>query len=139
MKSNSYMKRTLSAMVAVMFAAAVYGVEYPDISLSDLKAAIAANQVTLLDANGTKKWQTGHIPGAINFEVSKDYLASILPKDKNVTHEDTAGVFPGDGAPRFYLSPGYLRVVARAFATLCHKIINTAFTVFVARVPVLDG
>ena len=55
----------------------------PDISINDLKTAIADKSVTLLDANGTEMYREGHIPGAINFEASADQLTKSLPKDKN--------------------------------------------------------
>jgi rhodanese-related sulfurtransferase len=48
-----------------------------------LKAAIAAKNVTLLDANGTDSWKEGHIPGAIDFATAKKNLATLLPKDKS--------------------------------------------------------
>jgi rhodanese-related sulfurtransferase len=54
----------------------------PDISVGDLKMAIADKSVTLLDANGTEMYREGHIPGAINFEASADQLQKVLPKDK---------------------------------------------------------
>jgi rhodanese-related sulfurtransferase len=57
--------------------------KYPDISHDELKAAIAAKKVTLLDVNGTSTYEKGHIPGAIDFTKTKDTIASKLPKDKN--------------------------------------------------------
>lgn len=54
----------------------------PDISLEDLKKAIADKKVVLIDCNGSKSYANGHIPGAINFEDKKDDLAKTLPKDK---------------------------------------------------------
>ena len=57
--------------------------EFADISIADVKAAIAAKSVTLLDANGTESWKSGHIPGAIDFAAGGDKLASMLPADKN--------------------------------------------------------
>ncbi len=54
----------------------------PDISLADLKQAIADKAVTLLDCNGSASYAKGHIPGAINFETDKTALADKLPKDK---------------------------------------------------------
>jgi rhodanese-related sulfurtransferase len=77
------MKKLLVLCAAALAAAAVYAGEYPDIKIPELKSAIAAKKVTLLDANGTESWQKGHIPGAINFEASKGKLARLLPKDKN--------------------------------------------------------
>ena len=76
------MKKVLALVTMVFLTAAVYAGEAPNISISDLKAAIAAGKVVLLDANGTKSWQGGHIPGAIDFSASKDNLASLLPADK---------------------------------------------------------
>src|SRR5215469_11696136 len=55
----------------------------PDISINDLKTAIADKSVTLLDANGTEMYREGHIPGAINFEASADQIQQVLPKDKS--------------------------------------------------------
>jgi len=66
-----------------MFAAGVYAAEFPDISVKDLNAALSTQKVVLLDANGTETWQSGHIPGAINFATTRD-LAAVLPQDKNV-------------------------------------------------------
>ncbi len=56
--------------------------KYPDISHDELKAAIAAKKVTLLDVNGTETYVKGHIPGAIDFTKTKDAIASKLPADK---------------------------------------------------------
>ena len=56
--------------------------KYPDISHDELKAAIAAKKVTLLDVNGTSVYEKGHIPGAIDFTKTKDAIASKLPKEK---------------------------------------------------------
>jgi rhodanese-related sulfurtransferase len=57
--------------------------KYPDISIKDLKQAIAQKKVTLIDANGTDSWRDGHIPGAINYEASAGRIAKLLPRDKN--------------------------------------------------------
>jgi rhodanese-related sulfurtransferase len=54
----------------------------PDISLADLKQAIADKAVVLLDCNGSKSYAKGHIPGAIDFEVAKTDLAKMMPADK---------------------------------------------------------
>ena len=54
----------------------------PDISLADLKQAIADKTVTLLDCNGSASYAKGHIPGAINFETAQTGLAEKMPKDK---------------------------------------------------------
>jgi rhodanese-related sulfurtransferase len=77
------MRKLLVFCAAALAAAVVYAGQYPDIKIPELKSAIAAKKVTLLDANGTESWQKGHIPGAIDFDANKGKLASLLPKDKN--------------------------------------------------------
>ena len=54
----------------------------PDVSLADLKQAMADKAVVLLDCNGSKSYAAGHIPGAIDLESSKQDLAKTLPADK---------------------------------------------------------
>lgn len=54
-----------------------------DISHDELKAAVAAGKVTLIDVNGSDTYKAGHIPGAIDFEANKANLASLLPADKS--------------------------------------------------------
>ena len=66
-----------------VFAASIYAAEFPDITIGDLKTAISEKKVVLLDANGTDSWQSGHIPGAIDFSAKQDDLAKLLPKDKD--------------------------------------------------------
>ncbi|PTX93347.1 sulfurtransferase [Spartobacteria bacterium LR76] len=54
-----------------------------DISLPDLKKAIDSKSVTLIDVNGTESYNSGHIPGAIDFFAYQKDLAGKLPADKN--------------------------------------------------------
>ena len=70
------------ASVALV-AAAVHASQFPDITIPELKSAIEAKKVVLLDVNGTESWEKGHIPGAIDFASAKANLASVLPKDKD--------------------------------------------------------
>lgn len=53
-----------------------------DISLADLKKAIADKAVVLIDCNGSESFAKGHLPGALNFEAIKTDLAKFLPEDK---------------------------------------------------------
>ncbi|MCW8131722.1 MAG: rhodanese-like domain-containing protein [Planctomycetota bacterium] len=53
-----------------------------DISLDDLKKAIADKKVTLLDCNGSESYKAGHIPGAVDFNAVQGELAKSLPEDK---------------------------------------------------------
>ena len=54
-----------------------------------------------------------------------------------LTTQHTARVFPSDGGAGFYLGPGNLGVFADAGAALGDEVVDAAFAVFVARVPVL--
>lgn len=76
------MKSLIAVLAVALVATVVQAAEHPDISITDLKAAVAAKSVTVLDANGTESWQAGHVPGAIDFATNKDKLASLLPQDK---------------------------------------------------------
>ena len=78
------MKKLIALAASLVIAASVYAAEFPDISIGDLKTAMTSQKVILLDANGTDSWQSGHIPGAIDFSAKQDKLASVLPQDKNV-------------------------------------------------------
>jgi rhodanese-related sulfurtransferase len=53
-----------------------------DVTAADLKSAIAAKTVVLLDANGTESFAKGHLPGAIDFTANEKDLAKVLPADK---------------------------------------------------------
>lgn len=79
------MKKTfLLSLLSLLFLSltAIAGT-FPDITLPELKSAIAAKQVTLLDVNGPVSYANGHIPGAIDFTAYTANLASVLPADKN--------------------------------------------------------
>lgn len=73
----------LFACLALVTAAFAADAATPDISHADLKAAIAAGKVALIDANGTDSYKEGHIPGAIDFEAGQVKLATLLPADKS--------------------------------------------------------
>jgi rhodanese-related sulfurtransferase len=86
------MKKIILFAAAFVFAASVYAAEFPTITISDLKTAMASQKVVLLDANGSESWQKGHIPGAIDFSANKDSLASVLPSDKDVLATKTSSI-----------------------------------------------
>jgi rhodanese-related sulfurtransferase len=54
----------------------------PEITLENLKAAMADGKVTLVDANGAAKYKEGHIPGALNYAGHANDFAKHLPEDK---------------------------------------------------------
>jgi len=58
---------------------------FPDVSHSDLKAMIEEGSVFLIDVNGSKSYEKGRIPGAVDFAKVKGDIASVLPKDKHAT------------------------------------------------------
>lgn len=77
------MKKILPLIALLLISLNAIAGSFPDISLSDLKGAIAAKQVTLLDVNGPVSYANGHIPGAIDFTAHTANLAAVLPADKN--------------------------------------------------------
>ena len=76
------MKKLLAWVTPLLLVAVSYAGEIKDITIPELKEAIAAQKVVLIDANGTKSWDEGHIAGAIDFKGNEAKLASLLPKDK---------------------------------------------------------
>ena len=61
----------------------LYEKRYPSISLNKLEVAIKESEITLIDANATETYHSGHIPGAL----SLDQLIAVekqngMPKDK---------------------------------------------------------
>ena len=77
------MKSRLFLLFLPLLAATALAAGFPDISLEDLKAAIAAKKVTLLDVNGPVTYANGHIPGAIDYTAHLTDLARVLPADKS--------------------------------------------------------
>ena len=79
------MKHTITTLFAVVASAFLDLADdaFPSISTEDLKQAIAAKKVILLDVNGTESWQEGHIPGALDFDKVEGKLAKVLPADKS--------------------------------------------------------
>lgn len=77
------MKKILALLATAFVAASAYAGEFPDISITELKAAIDSKKATVIDVNGTAGYKKGHVPSAIDFAASKAKLASVLPEDKN--------------------------------------------------------
>ncbi len=76
------MKKFLTILASAVLAVGAYAGEYPDISITELKSAIAAKKVTVIDVNGSESYRDGHIPTAIDFVKNKAELATVLPEDK---------------------------------------------------------
>jgi rhodanese-related sulfurtransferase len=77
------MKRLLTLVATLMLAVSLRAGEFADISISDLKAAMAAKKVTVIDVNGSDSWKQGRIPGALDYDAVRGDLARLLPKDKS--------------------------------------------------------
>ena len=76
------MKKLLTLLCAACLGTVAYAGEFPDISVTDVKKAIDAKNIVIIDVNGTDSWKTGHVPGAIDFDSAEKELAAKLPKDK---------------------------------------------------------
>jgi rhodanese-related sulfurtransferase len=76
------MKKLLILLAIVFSAVTVHAGEYPDISITELKTAIADKSAVIIDVNGSDSFKAGHIPGAVDFEAQQAALAKILPTDK---------------------------------------------------------
>ena len=77
------MKKLFTLFAATFIAASAYAGEFPDISIEDLKKAIEAKKVTIIDVNGSASFKKGHVPTAIDFASAQAKFAEALPKDKN--------------------------------------------------------
>jgi len=76
------MKKLLALLATVLLTANANAGAFPDISIDELKTAIAAKNVTIFDVNGTDSYKAGHVPGAIDFTAHKAEISTLLPTDK---------------------------------------------------------
>lgn len=77
------MKKLITLLASAFVAISAQAGEFPDISIAELKKAIAEKKVTVLDVNGSDSFKKGHIPTAIDFRANKDQIAGMLPSDKS--------------------------------------------------------
>jgi len=78
------MKKFLVTLFALAMAPIVmFAGEYPDISIAELKKAIAEKKVVVIDVNGAESYKSGHIPTALNYAAVQGDLAAALPKEKD--------------------------------------------------------
>ena len=77
------MKKILALLATAFLAVSAQAGEFPDISIDELKTAIDAKKVTVIDVMGSASYKAGHIPGAIDFRAQKAEIAKLLPADKN--------------------------------------------------------
>jgi rhodanese-related sulfurtransferase len=78
------MRTFASLLFLFVFAAVAFGAspEFAVISQKELQAAMASGSVVILDANGSRSYRAGHIPGAIDFAAHQKDIASLLPAGK---------------------------------------------------------
>jgi rhodanese-related sulfurtransferase len=77
------MKLSYSILLFLFLPFYLFGEDYPDISVKELQSAIKRGNVAVIDVNGARSFNKGHIPTAIDFSSEGKKLASILPKDKS--------------------------------------------------------
>jgi rhodanese-related sulfurtransferase len=75
------MKNILALFAAILVAGTAFAGEFPDISVADLKKAIADKKATVIDVNGEAAYNAAHVPTAVAFS-STDALKAKLPADK---------------------------------------------------------
>ena len=76
------MKSILTLLAALFCSANLFAGEFPDISITEVKAAIEAKNATIIDVNGGGSYKAGHVPTAVSFAAVKGDLAKALPADK---------------------------------------------------------
>jgi rhodanese-related sulfurtransferase len=78
------MKKLLATFGAIALSSlAVFAGDFPDISIAELKKAIAEKKVVVIDVNGSESFKSGHIPTAVDFNKVQGELAAVLPKEKD--------------------------------------------------------
>ena len=76
------MKKFLILLATGLLAVSSYAGEFPDISITEVKALAESKKAVIIDVNGTDSYKKGHVPGALNFDSISGKLAKALPKDK---------------------------------------------------------
>jgi len=77
------MKKLLALVASLAISVSVFAGEYPDISIKEVKALVAAKKAVFIDVNGTESYAKGHVPGALDFDAIENDLAKSLPADKS--------------------------------------------------------
>ncbi len=76
------MKKFLTLLATGLLVVSSYAGEFPDISITEVKALAESKKAVIIDVNGTDSYKKGHVPGALNFDTVSGKLAKVLPKDK---------------------------------------------------------
>ena len=76
------MKALLTILMSLFAAASIFAGEFPDISVADLKKAMADKKAVIIDVNGSDSFKAGHVPSALDFDTVTADLKTKLPADK---------------------------------------------------------
>ena len=77
------MKKLASILATALVAMSVLAGEFPDVSVTEVKALSESKKGVIIDVNGSESYAKGRVPGALDYAAIKDKLASVLPKDKS--------------------------------------------------------
>jgi rhodanese-related sulfurtransferase len=76
------MKKLITLALGLLFTATAFAGEFADITIPELKKAIAGKSVTVIDVNGSDSYKAGHIPTAVDFGKDGAALEKSLPANK---------------------------------------------------------
>lgn len=76
------MKKLITLALGLAFSVTAFAGDFADITIPELKKAIAEKSVTIIDVNGADSYKAGHIPTAIDYSTAEATLAKSLPADK---------------------------------------------------------
>ena len=77
------MKKVLALLASAFIAATAFAGEFPDISISEVKALAESKKAVIIDVNGADSYAKGHVPTALSYAAIKANLAKSLPADKS--------------------------------------------------------
>jgi len=77
------LKKSIALLAGVLIAATAIAGEFPDVSIAEVKAVAGTDKATIIDVNGTESYNSGHVPGALNFDAIEADFAKALPADKS--------------------------------------------------------
>ena len=78
------MKKLLAVLCAFALSpVALFAGDFPDISIAELKKAIAEKKVVVIDVNGAESYKSGHVPSALDYTKISGDIAAALPADKS--------------------------------------------------------
>jgi len=77
------LKKPIALLTSAFLAVMAFAGEFPDISVAEVKAVVETGKATIIDVNGTESYNSGHVPGALNFDAIENEFAKALPADKN--------------------------------------------------------